>query len=172
MRTPPSWQIPFLGLRQFPRSLTLFELATFFSFNDEERGATQSKRGDHRRLAFGIHLGFLKMAGTTLSAVDRIPSFVLSRSPMNWIYLTSTSPPFDHFVEGENAPCMNIGNGRCVFQERALIPKSGRQDGAFSVFLSAAQPGTPTSREGVDRLPAICTLRPFQLRFDLLWRAN
>jgi len=57
MRTLPSWQIPFLGLRQFPRSLTLFEIATFFSFNDEERRAIQSRRGDHLRLAFGIHLG-------------------------------------------------------------------------------------------------------------------
>lgn len=77
MRTLPSWQIPFLGLRQFPRSLTLFEIDTFFSFNDEERSAIQSRRGDHLRLAFGIHLAFLKMTGTTLSAVDRIPMFVL-----------------------------------------------------------------------------------------------
>ena len=77
MRTLPSWQIPFLGLRQFPRNLTQFEIATFFSFNDEERRAIQSRRGDHLRLAFGIHLGFLKMTGTTLSAVDRIPVFVL-----------------------------------------------------------------------------------------------
>ena len=77
MRTLPSWQIPFLGLRQFPRNLTQIEIATFFSFNDEERRAIQSRRGDHLRLAFGIHLGFLKMTGTKLSAVDRIPVFVL-----------------------------------------------------------------------------------------------
>lgn len=74
MRSQLSWQMPFLGLRQFPRSLTLFEPATFFSFNDQERNAIQSSQGDHLRLAFGILLGFLEMTGTTSSAVDRIPT--------------------------------------------------------------------------------------------------
>ena len=79
MRLLSSWQIPFLGLRQFPQGLNLFEIETFFSFSDDERNAIQSRRGDHLRLAFGIHLGFLKMTGTTLSALDRIPVFVLTR---------------------------------------------------------------------------------------------
>ena len=56
MRTLPAWQIAFLGLRQFPQNLTMFEVTTFFSFNDGERLAIQSRRGDHLRLASGIHL--------------------------------------------------------------------------------------------------------------------
>lgn len=79
MRSLSSWQIPFLGLRHFPANLTLFEIRTFFSFSEEERTAIRSRRGDHLRLAFGIHVGFLKMTGTTLSALDRIPIFVLSQ---------------------------------------------------------------------------------------------
>ena len=78
MRSLSSWQIPFLGLRHFPANLTLFEIRTFFSFSEQERTAIRSRRGDHLRLAFGIHVGFLKMTGTTLSALDRIPIFVLS----------------------------------------------------------------------------------------------
>ena len=79
MQSLPSWQIPFLGLRHFPRSLTQFEIETFFSFTDEERVAIRTRRGDHLRLAFGIHLGFLKMTGGTLNAMDRIPMFVLAQ---------------------------------------------------------------------------------------------
>lgn len=63
MRSLPSWQIPFLGVRHFPRSLTHFEIKTFFSFSEKERAAIRTRRGDELRLAFGIHLGFLKMTG-------------------------------------------------------------------------------------------------------------
>ena len=77
MRTLPSWQIAFLGLRQFPQNLTMSEVTTFFSFNDGERLANQSRRGDRLRLASGIHLGFLKLTGTTLSAIDQILMLVL-----------------------------------------------------------------------------------------------
>ncbi len=79
MRSLPSWQVPFLGLKRFPRALTRFEIDTFFTFADAELAAIHSRRVDALRLATGVHLGFLRMTGTTLDALDRIPAFVLAR---------------------------------------------------------------------------------------------
>ena len=39
MRPFPSWQVPFLGLKRFPRALTRFEIDTFFVFGDPELAA-------------------------------------------------------------------------------------------------------------------------------------
>jgi len=75
----PSCQIPFLGLARFPRALTQFEINTFFTFDGRELDATRTRRGDALRLASGVHLGFLKMSGKTLDALDQIPIFVLAR---------------------------------------------------------------------------------------------
>ncbi len=77
MHTPPSWQQPYLGLKEFPRGLTEYEVRAFFYFDEGERAAIQSRRGSDLRLAAALHLGFIKMTGATLDAVDRVPLPVL-----------------------------------------------------------------------------------------------
>jgi len=71
------WQLPFLGLREFPADLTPFEIQYFFTFTPQERVAIASRYGDHHRLAAALHIGFLKMTGRTLDAFDTIPLPVL-----------------------------------------------------------------------------------------------
>ncbi len=71
------WQQPFLGLREFPLELTAFEVEYFFSFSPQERKAVESRRGAHHRLGAVIHLGFIRMTGRALDALDRIPAQVL-----------------------------------------------------------------------------------------------
>jgi TnpA family transposase len=71
------WQLPFLGLHQFPADLTEFEIRYFFTFTPHERAAIWSRYGDHHRLAVAIHLGFIRMTGCTLDAFDSLPLAVL-----------------------------------------------------------------------------------------------
>jgi TnpA family transposase len=71
------WQLPFLGLREFPADLTPFEIQYFFTFTPQERTAILSRYGDHHRLAAALHIGFLKMTGRTLAAFDAVPLPVL-----------------------------------------------------------------------------------------------
>ena len=71
------WQLPFLGLHEFPADLTAFEIRYFFTFTPHEREAILSRYGDHHRLAAAVQLGFLKMTGRTLDAFDPLPISVL-----------------------------------------------------------------------------------------------
>jgi hypothetical protein len=71
------WQLPFLGLHEFPADLTEFEIRYFFTFTPHEREAIVSRYGDHHRLAAAVHLGFIKMTGRTLDAFDTLPVRVL-----------------------------------------------------------------------------------------------
>jgi hypothetical protein len=75
--TVQHWQLPFLGLHEFPADLTAFEIQYFFTFTPHEREAIMSRYGDHHRLATAVHLGFIKMTGRTLDAFDPPPISVL-----------------------------------------------------------------------------------------------
>jgi Domain of unknown function (DUF4158) len=71
------WQLPFLGLREFPADLTAFEIRYFFTFTPHERQALVSRYGDHHRLAVALQIGFIKMTGRILDAFDTLPVRVL-----------------------------------------------------------------------------------------------
>lgn len=101
MRVLPSWQLPFLGIARFPRALTQFEINTFFTFDELELDAIRTRRGDALRLASGVHLGFLKMSGMTLDALDRIPMFVLA-----------------HVAGQIDVPSMDIATVRSLYRRR------------------------------------------------------
>ncbi|HUL64683.1 MAG TPA: DUF4158 domain-containing protein [Burkholderiaceae bacterium] len=62
------WQVTYLGIRQIPRELTDFDLATFFTFSAKARALIEARRGDLYRLAIALHLGFIRMSGRTLDA--------------------------------------------------------------------------------------------------------
>jgi hypothetical protein len=51
------WQVSYLGIRQIPRELTEFDLATFFTFSAKERALIEARRGDLYRLAVALHIG-------------------------------------------------------------------------------------------------------------------
>ena len=71
------WQLPFLGLHEFPAGLTEFEIQYFFSFTPHEREAIVSRYGDNHRLAAALHIRFIKMTGRTLDAFDTLRVRVL-----------------------------------------------------------------------------------------------
>jgi TnpA family transposase len=67
------WQVTYLGIRQIPRELTEFDLATFFTFSAKERALIEARRGELYRLAVALHIGFIRMSGRTLDAYKQIP---------------------------------------------------------------------------------------------------
>jgi len=67
------WQVSYLGIRQIPRELTEFDLATFFTFSAKERALIEARRGDLYRLAVALHIGFIRMSGRTLDAYKQVP---------------------------------------------------------------------------------------------------
>lgn len=62
-----------MGLREIPPGLDDFELTTFFSFSAAERRCIDARRQPLHRLAVALHVGFIRMAGRTLDAFERIP---------------------------------------------------------------------------------------------------
>jgi TnpA family transposase len=73
-----SWQLPLLGLSDFPADLSEFEIAYFFSFSAAEQHAIAARRGASYRLAAALHLGFLKMTGRPLDPFEPVPSKLLA----------------------------------------------------------------------------------------------
>jgi Domain of unknown function (DUF4158) len=67
----------YLGWRRFPRELTSFEARRFFSFNAKDRHELRVRYTRRLRLAAALQLGFVRLTGTTLDAVDYVPRSVL-----------------------------------------------------------------------------------------------
>ena len=80
------WQATYLDIRQIPRELTEFELATFFTFSGKERALIDRRRGDFYRFAVALHFGFLRKSGRTLDSYKQIPkalrSYLGARHPL------------------------------------------------------------------------------------------
>ena len=72
------WRAPFLGLRDIPAALDDFELTTFFSYSAAELAVIRSLRKPLHRIGLALHMGFIRMSGRTLDAVDRIPKVLWS----------------------------------------------------------------------------------------------
>jgi TnpA family transposase len=73
-----AWQLPLLGLSDFPSDLSDFEIAYFFSFSVAEQRAITERRGAPYRLTAALHLGFLKMTGRTLDPFESVPPQLLA----------------------------------------------------------------------------------------------
>ena len=72
------WHIQYLGTTELPSYLTELEMESFFTLSDEERTLIQSRYKPNPRIAAGIQLGFLKMAGRPLSALKVLPAKLLA----------------------------------------------------------------------------------------------
>lgn len=72
------WRAPYLGLRDIPAGLNEFELTTFFSYSAAELEVIRSLRKPLHRFGLAMHMGFIRMSGRTLDAVDRIPKALWS----------------------------------------------------------------------------------------------
>jgi len=67
----------YLGRTSIPRDLTDFELREFFTLSAADRRAIRVAVRKRLRLAMALQLGFLRMTGATLNALDYIPRELL-----------------------------------------------------------------------------------------------
>src|ERR1700692_3440993 len=68
-----AWHVPYLGWRQLPADVSEFEITHFFSLRVEERSAVLTRYRDSLRLGAALQIGFIKMCGRPLDAVQRVP---------------------------------------------------------------------------------------------------
>ena len=73
-----SWRQQFLGLDAVPASLTPAEIEHFFAPTDQERSLVNERRRSLTRLGLILQIGFLRMTGRSLAALERLPPAVLS----------------------------------------------------------------------------------------------
>ena len=73
----PRWHQPYLGLTEFPADLTTFELDYFFTFTADDIAALKSRYKPLLRIGAAIQMGFLRMAGCSISAFKIIPRKLL-----------------------------------------------------------------------------------------------
>jgi hypothetical protein len=67
----------YLGWHRFPRDMSAFEMRHFFSFSAVNRRELRVRYPGRLRLGAALQLGFVRMTGTTLDAVDYVPNSVL-----------------------------------------------------------------------------------------------
>jgi len=73
------WHATYLGLQRLPPELTEFEAEAFFSFSHEERKVIERRRLQALRLGLALQIGFLRMSGGRLDAVDVVPAVLWKR---------------------------------------------------------------------------------------------
>ena len=73
-----SWRHQFLGLETIPASPTPAEIEFFFAPTEQERSFIGDRRRPLTRLGLILQIGFLRMTGRPLAALERLPAAVLS----------------------------------------------------------------------------------------------
>ena len=73
-----SWRQFYLGCETVPASLTETEIAWFFGLDDRTKPVVDARRRSLTRLGLILHIGFLRLSGRPLSAVERLPAAVLA----------------------------------------------------------------------------------------------
>jgi Domain of unknown function (DUF4158)/Tn3 transposase DDE domain len=68
-----AWHVPYLGWTRLPADVSEFEITHFFSLRVEERSAVLTRYRDSLRLGAALQIGFLKMCGRPLDAIQRVP---------------------------------------------------------------------------------------------------
>ena len=72
-----AWHVPYLGWTRLPAEVSEFEITHFFSLRAEERSAVLTRYRDSLRLGAALQIGFLKMCGRPLDAIQRVPPDLL-----------------------------------------------------------------------------------------------
>ena len=72
------WEHRYLGEERFPETLSALEIEHFFTLDEEELAQVRERRSSLNRMALALQVGFLKMTGTTLNSVERIPADILA----------------------------------------------------------------------------------------------
>ena len=75
LATSMGWLLPYAYMSL--RAPTDFEITHFFSLRAEERSAVLTRYRDSLRLGAALQIGFLKMCGRPLDAIQRVPANLL-----------------------------------------------------------------------------------------------
>ena len=87
-----AWHVPFLGWRRMPAELSEFEIAHFFTLRPIEIRAVRSRYKETLRLGAALQLGFLKMSGRPLSALQRVPTDLLQHRGNSLLLIERRAP--------------------------------------------------------------------------------
>lgn len=71
------WREQYLGLAQFPATMSAVVVEQFFTLNDAELAAVARRRRLLNRLSVALQIGFLRMTGRTLNSCQMLPAAVL-----------------------------------------------------------------------------------------------
>ena len=72
------WEHRYLGEERFPETLSALEIEHFFTLDEQELAQVRERRSSLNQMALALQVGFLKMTGSTLNSVERIPADILS----------------------------------------------------------------------------------------------
>ena len=71
------WHEQYLGLKQFPASLSSVEIEHYFTLSESELKYVSDRRRPLNRLGVALQIGFLRMTGQTLNSFQMVPRAVL-----------------------------------------------------------------------------------------------
>lgn len=94
----------YLGWRRFPRELSAFEVRHFFSLTRRDREALRKRIRTRARLGAAIQLGFVRMTGTMLEALEHVPRAV-----------------FAHVAHQLALPAPELGTLRALYGRRSTL---------------------------------------------------
>ena len=72
------WEHRYLGEERFPETLSALEIEHFFTLDEQELAQVRERRSSLNQMALALQVGFLKMTGSTLNSVERIPARIAS----------------------------------------------------------------------------------------------
>jgi hypothetical protein len=123
-----AWHVPYLGWTRLPAEVSEFEITHFFSLRAEERNAVLTRYRDPLRLGAALRIGFLKMCGRPLDALQRVPADLLfevitrryqQRATMGALKAQTRKDPQAHLLESQSF--MSAGFPVGVDSRRLLI---------------------------------------------------
>ncbi len=115
-----SWREQYLGVETIPASLTLAEIGFFFEPTERTRTFIESRRRPLTRLGLILHIGFLRMTGRPLAALERVPPAVLAFA-----------------AEHAGLPAPQIGTLRAIYRRRMTLFEHQRLAASAIAFQSA-----------------------------------
>ncbi len=64
--------------KRFPDGLSALGIEHFFTLDEQQLAKVRERRSPVNRMALALQVGFLKMTGSTLNSVERIPADILA----------------------------------------------------------------------------------------------
>ena len=107
-----AWQIPYLGWHKLPADLSGFEIEHFFTLRPEERRAVRSRYKPILRLGAALQVGYLRMCGRPLGAVQRVRRHCRSTWASIWPLRRLTSPRCEGCITGAAELSTSTKRGR------------------------------------------------------------